>query len=614
MNKKAVVSSLLRLIDSRLPIKGTLVKSIEPSDIFDELVPTTNLYPVKVDNKLIYVPLVSPKAIQEPPINPDVALKILSKVSDPKQRQILKDYIIQNQQISQEQKKRTEEIQQGFLKQDITKKTIEKEKEQEQKKLEFEERLQTKKQKESKMILYKPQEVEKSEQPTKTEEIKEEKKISKMDNEEFSEYLKGLTTEEYGKFYKTFMKDKNRRFIIQEASVENPNITNEEIKQVVKQVEEQIKDNQEIKVDELKQIVQEKVKLTRKEIVKKAFEGRIKKTGLTMEENDKYKELIGNLKKAKNSKNLDELEKIYDSEDYKLLSKKNVKKMSEKDINLKSQVDKLVQNYKEEMELPRSIEKAQEERRKKTEEFKTRVSVKGLLNDMITEVEKREEENLDKTIKDMLQEIAKESLEEAINENIEDMSNEALNKLIYNIVDEFESEIVDEAIKKGEIGEKQKKELEKTIKKVDLPQLITKSVEKIKEEPQEKQQPEEFEKKFVNKKEKEDYEKMLKTEYNQLTDTLQLLGKNKLDISKLSFFELTNLKSAIHTANRMYQGSDKKKSDKEDSLNHIMKTYNSFLEKEEKQQPEEFEEPAQQNIKYLKPKVETKYKQVIQKK
>jgi hypothetical protein len=143
IERKAIVSKLLKLISSNQPVKGTYVKSIKPEDIFDAETPTTTLYPIKAGNSTILVPIVDPNDQQQPAINPNLAQKILNKVIDPKQKEILKNYITQTQKLDERENRNQLLAQTEIITEDIKKKTEQAQQEREIKKKEFEKKIYT---------------------------------------------------------------------------------------------------------------------------------------------------------------------------------------------------------------------------------------------------------------------------------------------------------------------------------------------------------------------------------------------------------------------------------------------------------------------------------------
>jgi hypothetical protein len=143
IERKAIVSKLLKLISNNQTVKGTYVKSIKPEDIFDTETPTTTLYPVKAGNTTILVPIVDPNDQQQPAINPNLALKIISKISDPKQKDILKNYITQTQKLDEKENRNQLLAQTEITTQNIKEKTKEAEQQRDIKKKEFEKKIYT---------------------------------------------------------------------------------------------------------------------------------------------------------------------------------------------------------------------------------------------------------------------------------------------------------------------------------------------------------------------------------------------------------------------------------------------------------------------------------------
>lgn len=304
IQRKAIVSKLLKVINMNQPVKGTYVKSIKPEDIFDTETPTTTLYPIKAGNSTILVPLVDINEQAKPAINPDLALKILSKVSDPKQKDILKNYIIQTQKQEVKKGEEVKDVQEVKLKETILKKTKEAEQQQELKKKEFEKNILTPEQLKEAM--------EKKE--AKQKEIKE-KKIKSLEKANLTkEALKGAED-------KTF-----------------EDLLNELLNQVMEEDKEKLKD------------VQMKTVLTKEELNEK----------YPLNERTKlYSDFRSDFKKAKQNKDIEKLKELYESDKFRVFSTKS--KINDAD----EEIIKYLSNLKEEPKKSKKPKKPKEPKKSK---------------------------------------------------------------------------------------------------------------------------------------------------------------------------------------------------------------------------------------------------------
>jgi hypothetical protein len=95
MSKLVVLSELKKYINMNDEMmKGTYIKTLE-KEAQSGINKTTELHTVKVGDKFLLVPIVKKEDIQEEAINNDMLSKLLSKIKNQNDRDIVKQYVIQ---------------------------------------------------------------------------------------------------------------------------------------------------------------------------------------------------------------------------------------------------------------------------------------------------------------------------------------------------------------------------------------------------------------------------------------------------------------------------------------------------------------------------------------
>jgi hypothetical protein len=98
MSKLVVLSELKKYVklNDEKTMKGTFIKTLEKEDIFDNPInKTTELHLVKLGNKSVLVPIIKKEDIQTNPIDDKALSVLLSKIKNPNDRDIVKQYITQ---------------------------------------------------------------------------------------------------------------------------------------------------------------------------------------------------------------------------------------------------------------------------------------------------------------------------------------------------------------------------------------------------------------------------------------------------------------------------------------------------------------------------------------
>ena len=97
MTDLQVLKELKRIeLRKKAPIRGTYIKTLK-QEIFEDINPTTEL--VYLDG--VYVPIVEPEFQTQNAISNDMISKLLKSVKNPRQKQILEEYIKQQKQIEE---------------------------------------------------------------------------------------------------------------------------------------------------------------------------------------------------------------------------------------------------------------------------------------------------------------------------------------------------------------------------------------------------------------------------------------------------------------------------------------------------------------------------------
>ena len=95
MSKLVVLSELKKYIDvNDNMMKGTYVKTLQ-KELNKPINKTTELHNIKVGDKFMLVPIVKKEDVQEEAIGDNLLSKLLSKIKNPNDRDIVKQYVIQ---------------------------------------------------------------------------------------------------------------------------------------------------------------------------------------------------------------------------------------------------------------------------------------------------------------------------------------------------------------------------------------------------------------------------------------------------------------------------------------------------------------------------------------